>query len=379
MTNIYLDCNASTQVDPAVLDVVIEHLRRPGNPSSRTHGHGLEAKRSVQQARQHVADAVGADPSEVVFTSGATEANNLALLGLREALLGAGRRHIVASAIEHKAVLEPLERLAADGFEVTWVSPGADGRVSVEAILEAVRDDTGLVSLMTANNETGVIQPIADLAGALDDHPVFLHTDAAQAFGKVDATLFSRRIDLIAVSGHKVYAPQGVGALITRRRRAIRPPLRPLMVGGGQEAGLRPGTLPVALIAGLGEAVRLATTQSASRRAALTRIRRDALAILGRAQWTPTVPEDISVLPHVLHGRFPGVDSEALMVALKGVASISNGSACTSSSYGPSHVLTAMGLAQSAIDESIRISWSHLTRDIDWEAVASTATTLSTL
>jgi cysteine desulfurase len=373
MTNIYLDCNASTQIDPEVLEVVIDRLQRPGNASSRTHVYGADAQRAVQRAREAVAALVAADPSEVVFTSGATEANNLALLGLQSALEESGRRHIVASLIEHKAVLEPLARLARSGFHISWVTPNQDGEVRADAVLSALRPDTGLVTLMSANNETGVVQPIDQVAAGLADHPAYLHTDASQSFGKHDSPLCEARIDLIAVSGHKVYAPQGVGALIARRRARMRPPLTPIMVGGGQEAGLRPGTLPVALIAGLGRAAEIARNNAAARATAVALIREHALSALQGSSWASTSSSTTRVLPHVLHGRFEGVDSEALMVAAKDVVALSNGSACTSRSYAPSHVLLAMGLAPGAIEQSIRISWSHLTREIPWRALVELA------
>lgn len=376
MTYTYLDCNASTQVDPEVLEVVIDHLKRAGNASSRTHSAGLDANRAVQRARQQVALVVEADPAEVIFTSGATEANNLAILGLQEALEAAGRRHIVSSAIEHKAVLEPLQRLASRGFEVTLVAPEPDGAVDAAKLLAAVRPDTGMVSLMAANNETGVIQPVPAVAEGLKEHPAYLHTDASQAFGKQFELLKEPRLDLIAVSGHKVYAPQGIGALVIRRRARIRLPLSPLMVGGGQEGGLRPGTLPVALIAGLGQAAEIALRDQASRHSAVLRQREAASTALAGSCWVSTPSLATPVLPHVLHGRFEGVDSEAMMVAAKEWGALSNGSACTSRAYKPSHVLTAMCMRPDAIDQSLRISWSHLTPSLEWGRLVEIALSL---
>lgn len=336
---------------------------------SRTHEYGARAKQAVQRARDQVAGVVGAQRDEVVFTSGATESNNLAILGLAAWGEEQGRRHVVTTAIEHKAVLEPCDELARRGFEVTRVGVGRSGRVDPEAVAAALRPDTLLVSVMQANNETGVVQPIAEIADMLDGHPAFLHTDAAQGFGKDLEPLRKGRIDLISVSGHKIYGPKGIGALVVRRRGYHRAPLKPLVHGGGQERGLRPGTLPVALVVGLGQAAELAVRDHARRQAANTAMREAALTALGPLG--PVLTGDQAhVLPHVLNLSFSGLDSEALMVALKDLVAISNGSACTSSSYSPSHVLKAMGMDDDEANQCVRISWCHLTREVDWEGVA---------
>jgi cysteine desulfurase len=228
---------------------------------------------------------------------------------------------------------------------------------------------------MQVNNETGVRQPLADLARVLDGHPAYLHTDAAQGFGKDLDALRDPRLDLISISGHKLFAPKGIGALVVRRRGYERPPLQPLMVGGGQERGLRPGTLPVALIATLGAAAELAVRDHAERTAACRRLREQALQAL--MPLNPTLIGDQSrVMDHVLSLAFTGLDSEALMVGVKDLVAISNGSACTSSSYTPSHVLTAMGLSDDEANRCVRISWCHLTPPLDWEAVAERIKTL---
>ena len=305
-----------------------------------------------------------------MFTSGATESNNLAVLGLAPFGEANGRRHAVSTAIEHKAVLEPLEALAAIGFEVTLVAPGRDGAVRPEAVRAAVRDDTLLVSVMQVNNETGVRQPVEALAAALEGHGAYLHVDAAQGFGKELEALRSPRIDLISVSSHKIYGPVGVGALVARRRGFDKVPLACLMRGGGQERGLRPGTLPVALIAGLGAAAERAASEVEARRARCAAVRARALAALR--------PLGIRIhgaledsLPHVLNFSVEGVDSEALMVGLRDLVAVSNGSACTSQSYAPSHVLEAMDLPPAAVAGAVRMSWCHLTPVVDWEAVAA--------
>ena len=239
---VYLDCNATAPMEPAARDTVVQWLTdQIGNAGSRTHEFGLRAKKAVQSARAHVAAVVGAHPDEVLFTSGATESNNLAILGLARHAQATGRRHIVSTAIEHKAVLEPLEVLEQRGFEVTLITPAPNGAVTAEAIRNALRPDTLLVSVMHVNNETGVLQPIAEIGELMEHHDAYLHTDAAQGFGKELEGLRSRRIDLISVSAHKVYGPLGIGALIARRRGFSRPPLSPLAHGGGQERGPAPG------------------------------------------------------------------------------------------------------------------------------------------
>ena len=372
----YLDCNATTPLDPVVREVLWHYLGDEyGNEGSRTHEFGARAKQAVQKARDQVAAVVSAKRDEVIFTSGATESNNLAILGLRGAGHNLGKRHIVTTAIEHKAVLEPCEALERDGFEVTRLPVGEGGFVDPTAVKSALRPDTLLVSVMQVNNETGVCQPLSEITELLSNHPTYFHTDAAQGFGKDLETLRNSRIDLISISGHKIFAPQGIGALITRRRGYDRPPLQPLVYGGGQERGLRPGTLPVALVAALGAAAEISVRDHSKRQLACRHIRQKALEAL-----TPLHPtltgEQALVMDHVLNLAFPGLDSEALIVALKDLVAISNGSACTSSSYTPSHVLKAMGMEDDEANGCVRISWCHMTPDVDWVAVASRIRTM---
>ncbi|WP_367715110.1 cysteine desulfurase DndA [Nitratireductor sp. GISD-1A_MAKvit] len=374
---VYLDCNATAPIEPAVRDAVVQWLTDElGNAGSRTHEYGLRAKKAVQAARAQVAAVVDAAADEVIFTSGATESNNLAILGLAAHGDESKRRHIVSTAIEHKAVLEPLEALEARGFSVTLVPPDANGVVTAESVRAALRPDTLLVSVMQANNETGSIQPLLEIADALDGHEAFFHVDAAQGYGKDLEPLRSKRIDLISVSGHKIYGPVGVGALIARRRGFKRLPLTPLTFGGGQERGLRPGTLPVPLIVGLGVAAETALKDNEARRKRCCDIRRQALASLEPLGIRMHSNPD-HTLSHVMNFSVPGVDSEAVMVALKDVAAVSNGSACTSQSYTPSHVLEAMELPPEAVSGAIRVSWSHLTPDVDWPLLASRIAALS--
>ncbi len=369
MNPIYLDCNATTPIADEVRDVFLKYVSEEfGNEGSRTHEYGARAKQAVQSARDKVAAVVSCKRDEVIFTSGATESNNLAILGLKDHGIATGRRHVITSTIEHKAVLEPCDELERLGFEVTRLPVSAHGYVNAESVAEALRPDTLLVSVMQVNNETGVRQPLEKICESLLGHPAFLHTDAAQGFGKDLLPLRNPRVDMVSISGHKIFAPKGVGALITRRRGYERLPLRPLVFGGGQERGLRPGTLPVPLIVALGSAAELALRDNEARRAICAQTRIDAMRAFSTLN--PRYSGDqASVMPHVLNVSFRGLDSEALIVALKDLVAISNGSACTSSSYTPSHVLKAMGMNDDEANACVRISWSHLTPAVDWNVV----------
>jgi cysteine desulfurase len=367
---IYLDCNATTPIEPEVELVFARYTTAEfGNEGSRTHEFGLRAKQAVQKARDQVADLVNVQREEVIFTSGATESNNLALLGLRAFGVRSNRKHIVTTAIEHKAVLEPIDFLKSEGFEVAVIAPEPDGAVAVEKVLAALRPDTLFLSVMHVNNETGVIQPIEQLAERLKAHSVFFHVDAAQSFGKRIEELRNRRIDLISISGHKIFAPKGIGALIARRRGFERPPLTPLMFGGGQERGLRPGTLPVASIVALGKAAEVSLRDVTSRNAYCARIKNEAISALNRIGANVNGALDKSV-PHTLNVSLPGIDSEAAMLAMKELVAISNGSACTSQKYSSSHVLLAMGVNEERVKSALRFSWCHLTPKVDWDALA---------
>ncbi|MFD8248469.1 cysteine desulfurase DndA [Nocardia sp. NPDC059691] len=367
---VYLDCNATAPIEPRVQEEVSYYLDQEfGNAGSRTHEFGQRAKERVTLAREQVASIVACTPDEVVFTSGATEADNLALLGLAPHGQQVGRRHIISSQIEHKAILEPLDVLRDRGFEVTLLPPTPGGWVDPDDVRAALRPDTFLVSIMHVNNETGVIQPLDEIATVLNGHDAYFHVDAAQGFGKELSLLHSPRIDMISISGHKIYGPKGVGAFIARRRGFRKPPLTPLMYGGGQERGIRPGTLPVALIAGLGTAAELAGKQHNARTAANLRYRQAVLdTFLELGGEINGDPE--RTVPHTLNIALPGLDSEAVMLALKGTIAISNGSACTSQRYEPSHVLSAMNLPDERVAGALRISWSHLTPDLDWATVS---------
>jgi cysteine desulfurase len=368
---IYLDCAATTPIDPRVLEVCVRYLQEDfGNAASRTHPQGAAARKAVEQARDQIASVTACHRGDVVFTSGATESNNLALLGLAEAGIRAGKGHIVSTRIEHRAVLEPLEELARRGFSLTLVKPNAGGWVDPEEIAEAVRDDTLLVSVMHVNNETGVIQPIEEIAKHLAGKPVYFHTDAAQGFARETGALRHERIDLISISAHKICGPKGVGALIVRRRGKDRPPLAPLQFGGGQERGLRPGTLPVALIAAFGHAAELWAREAEERWRRGTEFRRRLLE--GMAPLQPVVNGDETrCIPFLLNVSIPGADSESVMDAWIDLVSVSSGAACSSQSYTCSHVLTAMGILAERAEAAIRFSWCHLTDMPDTAAMVN--------
>lgn len=369
--SVYLDCNATAPIEPDV-GAAMHHflVEEYGNAGSRTHQFGSRAKRAVQEARSQVAGLVSASPEEVLFTSGATESNNLALLGLSAYGEETGRKHIVTSAIEHKAVLEPSEELGRRGFDVSVVPVDSGGRVSADDVFSAMRPETLVVSIMHVNNETGVVQPVEDIAEKLRDHTAFLHVDAAQGFGKRIPELKSPRIDLISVSAHKLYGPKGIGALIARRRGYQRLPLKPIHFGGGQERGLRPGTLPVPQIVGLGVAAGLAARAHELRRASNLRFREECIKALTPLGIEQNGAPDFTI-EHTLNFSIPGVDGEAAILALKNHIAVSNGSACTSQQYEPSHVLRAMGLSDDRIAGAIRMSWCHMTERPNWEEVAS--------
>lgn len=369
---VYLDCNATTPLEPAVKELVFHYLvEEYGNAGSRTHDYGSRAKQAVHKVRNQIAKVVNAQPEEVIFTSGATESNNMVILGLAEYGLKTGKKHIISTQIEHKAILEPLQAMEKQGFEITLIAPNLKGVIEAESIHQVLRDDTLLVSVMQVNNETGVSQPIAQIAELLANHPAYFHTDAAQGFGKVLVSLQHPRLDLISISGHKLYAPKGIGALIARRRDLQRPPLKPLMYGGGQERGLRPGTLPVALIAGLGLASELALKNHEKWAEICKGFKTRLLSAF--APLNPIINGDSDLtLPHVVNLSIPGLDSEAMIVTTKDLIAISNGSACTSKKYEPSHVLSAMQLPEEVIDSALRISWCHLTEEPNWDEVIAT-------
>ena len=374
--SVYLDAAATTPLDPRVGAEMRRYEDEDfGNAGSRTHEWGRRARTAVEQARNRVAAVVAAGRGDVIFTSGATESNNLAILGLAAA--SGNRRHLVSTAIEHHAVLEPLAELERRGFEVTLVQPDAGGVVNPDAIAAAVRPTTLLVSVMHVNNETGVIQPVGAIADRLAATDVYLHVDAAQGFAREIDALRHPRLDFISASGHKIHGPKGVGALVMRRRGGQRPPLQPLMFGGGQERQLRPGTLAVPLIAGFGLAAELAVTEAAER-AVRCRAFREAL-LAGLAPLDPVINGDPThTAPHIINLSFPGLEAEVLLDAWRDLVAISPGAACSSQQYTCSHVLAAMRLPAWRRDGALRFSWDANTPEPDWGALVAAARPLRT-
>jgi cysteine desulfurase len=366
---VYLDCAATSPLDPRVRDEMMHQAGDDvGNAGSRTHDYGRRARAAVERARDRIAAVVGSSRGDVIFTSGATESNNLAILGLAGS--AGERRHIVSTAIEHHAVLEPLAELGRRGFEVTLVPPDRGGAVDPDAIAASIRPDTCLVTMMQVNNETGVRQPVAEVADRLTSAKAYFHVDAAQGFARELDAIRHPRVDLISISAHKINGPQGVGALVLRRRDGTRPPCQPLMWGGGQERGLRPGTLPVPLIAGLGLAAELAVAEAVERDAKCRALRDSLLA--GLAPLDPIVNGDPGrSVPYIVNLSFPGIDAETAIDAWSDLVAISNGAACTSQNYTCSHVLSAMRLPSWRRDGAIRFSWCASSRAPDWPALVA--------
>ncbi|MGD9546716.1 MAG: cysteine desulfurase family protein [Candidatus Krumholzibacteriia bacterium] len=364
---VYLDYCATTPVDPDVAEIVMRHMVSEfGNAGSRTHELGAQAKRAVENARRQVSEALGVQPNEVVFTSGATESNNLAILGLAEHGIRSGRTHIVTTAIEHKSVLEPCAQLESRGFTVTYIRPNKSGSIDPVEVLAATNNKTLLVSVQHANNETGVINPIETIIHGAHKAGSLVHIDAAQSFCKVPGVVSLNDADLLSISGHKIGAPKGIGALRINHRREVHRLIKPILFGGGQEFGVRPGTVAVPLVAGFGMAAQIGSNEIVRRYEACLKtkyaimnfIKNLGFSIIGSG---PSLPNCISVC-------FYPIDAEAIFVALKSSHCVSNGSACTSASRSRSHVLGAMGLYEDLIDCSIRLSWQESTRLEDIES-----------
>ena len=381
---IYLDYHATTPVDPRVVEAMAPYFTdRFGNAASRHHPFGWAARDAVEAARRQVARLIGADPREICFTSGATESNNLALKG---AAAGAAGRplHVVTVATEHRAVLDPCRRLVEGGARVTEVEPNPDGLVSPAAIERALTADTVLVSVMLANNEIGVLQPIPAIAALTRARGILLHSDAAQAVGRVPVDVVALGVDLLSLTAHKLYGPKGVGALYVRRRRP-RVPLAPLIDGGGHERGLRSGTLNVPGIVGFGAAAEICRTELAPEAVRIGGLRNRLLAALGDRLDGVTVNGSLEQrLPHNLNVSFAGIEGESLLVGLDDVA-VSSGAACSSASPSlePSHVLRAIGIPDELARASLRFGLGRWTsaEEIDYAAdkVSSLVTRLRQL
>jgi cysteine desulfurase len=356
---VYLDYHATTPVDPRVLEAMLPYFTTAfGNPASASHAWGWKAQEAVEAARKDIATLLGASAREIVFTSGATESNNMAIRGLAGSA-AAGRRHMVVSAIEHKSVLETAMCFEQSGWRVTVAPVGRDGRVNLEAMAEAITDETLLVSVMGANNEIGVLQPLAEIAALAHARGALLHVDAAQAVGKVPIDLKSLEVDLLSLTGHKMYGPKGCGALYIRRPTEV----GPLITGGGHERGLRSGTLNVPGIVGLGKACAICAAEMAAE-SQRTRALRDRLlagltARLGEVSVNGSLDER---LPNNLHVSFAGVDGESLLVGIGDIA-VSTGSACSSASATPSHVLRAISQGDPVSAATIRFGLGRWTTE----------------
>lgn len=361
---IYLDYAATTPVDTRVADVMQRYLTVDqlfANPASRSHMLGWQAEQVVEQARRQVADTIGADPREVVWTSGATEANNLALIGYMRANRERGM-HLVTSTIEHKAIVDTANALESEGFEVTWITPGRDGRTTPEQLRAAMRDDTALVSLMAVNNELGSINDITALAEVAHEFGAVFHTDAAQAVGRIPLDVAAQQIDLMSLSGHKAYGPKGVGALYVKRHPDIR--IEALIHGGGHERGMRSGTLPTHQIAGMGEAFALMQHHHQEDQAHIAQLRERFLKGLEDVDGVFANSPLENAVPNILNLAFQGVDGESLLMALRDVA-VSTGSACNSASVDPSYVLLGIGTPRALALSSLRFSFGRFTTDAD--------------
>lgn len=358
---IYLDHAATTPCDPRVVEAMLPYFTRTfGNPGSRNHRFGWEAEAGVDAAREQVAALLHADPKEIVFTSGATESNNLAIRGAalmyeRAPAGSTGRGHIVTSAIEHKAVLDPCKRLQKEGFDVTFLEPPRDGVITRDMVAAALRPDTILVSLMWANNEIGVINEVPAIGALCHEKGIIFHTDATQWAGKMPTDVEQDNIDLLSMSGHKIYGPKGVGALYVRRRRP-RVRLVPLVDGGGQERGFRSGTLNVTGIVGLGKACELRRQEMDADALRLSRLRKKLEdGITSQLDTTQVNGHRDKRLPHITNISFGFVEGESLMMAVKEIA-CSSGSACTSASLEPSYVLKGLGVGDDLAHSSLRLS-----------------------
>ncbi|MBQ8149963.1 MAG: cysteine desulfurase [Clostridia bacterium] len=368
---VYLDHNASAPIDERVLARMVDVYRSHyGNADSRTHIFGTEAKEIVAASRRTIADILGVDSTDVFFTSGATESNNMAILGLLDHAVESGRNHFITTAIEHKSVLEAMKHLQQKGCKVDFVAPDASGRIRPEQILDLVTDRTLLVSMMHVNSETGIIQPIEEVGAALAGTKTCFHVDATQGFGKLNDSLRNTRYDMLSMTAHKLSGPQGVGGLIMRRDRTYRrPPVKPLLYGGQQERGYRPGTTPVALVAGFALAAELCDKEAAARMEGCKAIRQRFLEAVQGLHYTFNGDQE-HCLPSTVNISFHGVDAEGIFLAVKEDYALSNGSACNSGSHAPSYVLTAMGLDEARISEAVRISWGHDTR-VDFSALVN--------
>jgi cysteine desulfurase len=358
---IYLDYQATTPMDPRVLEAMMPYFTHQfGNPHSRSHSYGWEAEEGVEKARGQVAKLIGADEKEVIFTSGATESNNLAIRGVAE-FYKDRKNHVVTTVTEHKCVLDTCRHLEQSGFEVTYLPVQKNGLIDLDVLRAAVTDKTVVVSVMAVNNEIGVIQPLAEIGKICREKKAFFHTDAAQAVGKIPLDVEAMNIDLMSISGHKIYGPKGIGALYVRRKPRVR--LVPLIVGGGQERGFRSGTLPTPLCVGLGEAAEIAMNEMEGEAKRLAKLQARMLKGLQDRLPEIFINGDLEHrIPGNLNISFAYVEGESLMMGIKNLA-VSSGSACTSASLEPSYVLRALGVEEELAHTSLRIGLGRFTTE----------------
>jgi cysteine desulfurase len=367
---IYLDCHATTPVDPRVLEVMLPYFTEHfGNPASVTHQYGWEAESAVQQARELLAAAINASPEEIVFTSGATEANNLAIKGVAESYFSKGR-HLITVATEHRALLDPCRYLQTLGFEVTVLPVQPDGLVDLEQLEKSLRPGTILVSVMAANNEIGTLQPIAEIGALCHQYGVLFHTDAAQAIGKIPLDVEAMQIDLMALTAHKVYGPKGIGALYVRRKQP-RVQLAAQIHGGGHERGMRSGTLYTPQIIGFAKAVELGLAERESETQRISTLRNRLWQQLQTLDRVRLNGHPTQRLPGNLNISVAGVDGQALLLGLQPFVAVSSGSACTSAKVEPSHVLTALGMSPELAFASIRFGIGRFNTQEEIDRVAT--------
>ncbi|KAJ4306105.1 cysteine desulfurase [Collariella sp. IMI 366227] len=370
---IYLDMQATTPLDPRVLDAMLPYYTGVfGNPHSRTHAYGWESEHAVEEAREHIAKLIGADPKEIIFTSGATESNNMSIKGVARFFGRSGKKkHIITSQTEHKCVLDSCRHLQDEGFEITYLPVNNKGLVDLDQLKAAIRPETALVSIMAVNNEIGVIQPMAEIGKLCRENKVFFHTDAAQAVGKIPLDVNAMNIDLMSISSHKLYGPKGIGACYVRRRPRVR--LEPIISGGGQERGLRSGTLAPALVVGFGEACRIAKEELPYDTKRIKFLSDRLLNGLLSMQHTAQNGDPDHFYPGCVNVSFAYVEGESLLMALKDIA-LSSGSACTSASLEPSYVLRALGNSDESAHSSIRFGIGRFTTEAEIDYVLKAVT-----
>ena len=368
---IYMDYASTTPCDKRVVETMVKYMTDEGefgNPASRSHSFGWKADDAVDEARKNVAELIGADPKEIVFTSGATEADNLAIKGIADFYQSKGK-HIITSKIEHKAVLDPCRELERDGFEVTYLDPNEDGIVTADMVIDAVRDDTILVSIMYINNEMGTVNDIEGIGKYCFENKIMFHVDAAQATGKIEFNLQELPVHLMSLSAHKTYGPKGIGALYVRKKPRVR--LRAEIHGGGHERGMRSGTLPTHQIVGMGEAFKYARLEMEKNKQHIKMLHDRLLSKLTTIEESYINGSLDHKVPNILNISFNFVEGESLIMALENVA-VSSGSACTSASLEPSYVLRAIGRDDELAHSSIRFSFGRTTTVEEVDSVAET-------